>query len=100
MKLKVLFRPTAEEDLEALHDYIARDSLERADTFIARIRERCSQLADFPAMGPPRDDIRLGIRLLIVDRRAIIAYEIQGSVRIIRVFYRGRDVEALLSRGK
>jgi toxin ParE1/3/4 len=100
MRLEIRFRRSAENDLKALHDYIARDSLERADAFIGRIRERCFQLADFPELGPRRDDIRKGIRLLSVDRRAVIAYEIRSTVRILRVFYRGRHVEALLSPGR
>lgn len=100
MTVEIRFRRAAENDLEALHDYIAKDSPERADAFIARIRERCFQLADFPELGPPRDDIRQGIRLLSVDCRAVIAYDIKSTVRILRVFYRGRHVEALLSMGQ
>jgi hypothetical protein len=30
----------------------------------------------------------------------VIAYEIKSTVRILRVFYRGRHVEALLSMGR
>lgn len=100
MVRKVVFRPAARRDLEALYDYI-RDNRKEPDTalrYIQRIRTYCQNLADFPERGTRRDDIRTGLRIVGLERQVTIAFSFDHeSVRIARIFYRGRDYEALLA---
>jgi toxin ParE1/3/4 len=102
MAYRVVFRPAAERDLDNLYRHI-RD--QRGDpgvaiVYIRRIRDCCESLRDFPERGVKRDDIRPGLRILGFERRVAIAFVVDGdSLRIGRIFYGGRDYEALLSKG-
>jgi toxin ParE1/3/4 len=97
---RVLFRPAAETDLLAIYRAIAARSgyPERALGYVRRIRTFCESLASFPARGTPRDDLRPGLRVIGFERRVVIAYMIldTGEVEIGRIFYGGRDYEAIM----
>jgi toxin ParE1/3/4 len=96
MTHKVSFRPGAEADLFALYRYISdRSGPVRAGDYIARIEAACMALATFPERGTKRDDLAPGIRTMGFERRATIAFRVEGdTVRIVRIFYGGRDYEA------
>lgn len=93
MTHKVVFRPAAENDLIALYHYIATNSgFQRADVYIDRIEQACMALADFPLRGTQRDDLHPGLRITGFERRASIAFLVENdTVRIVRIFYGGRD---------
>jgi len=96
----LLLRPAAEADLAELYHYIAEQSgsPERAIGYIRRIRATCEKLRKFPEIGRQRDDLRPGTRILGFERRVVIVYLLlpSGDVEIGRVFYGGRDYEALI----
>jgi toxin ParE1/3/4 len=48
MAHKLSYRPRAEEDLEAIYQFIAQDSPARAFNFIEQIQQRCDLLRDSP----------------------------------------------------
>jgi toxin ParE1/3/4 len=88
----VAFHPLAFSDLEALDDFIARDSPERAASFVGRIRQFCESLAEFPERGRLREDFGAGIRTLSFERRIVVAYRLERrTVVVLRVFYAGQD---------
>jgi toxin ParE1/3/4 len=98
---KVMLRPSAEKDLPPNSiTYIAELSgyPEMAITYIRRIRAYCETLASFPERGRRRDDLRRGLWVIGFERRVVIAYTIldTGDVEIGRIFYRGRDYEAIM----
>ena len=97
MAHKVSFRPEAEADLFALYNYIADNSGPvRAADYIARIEAACMKLATFPKRGTRRDDLAPGIRTVGFERRATIVFRVDRDVvRIVRVFYAGRDFEGM-----
>jgi toxin ParE1/3/4 len=98
---RLLLRPAAEADLAALYHYIAEQSgsHERAIGYIRRIRAACDKLKAFPEIGRQRDDLRPGVRILGFERRVVIVYLVlpTDDVEIGRVFYGGRDYEALIT---
>lgn len=99
MVRKVEFRSAASADLDELYDYVAKDSTGNALAFVRRIRRRCEKLADFAEGAPLRSDLRPGLRLLAFERRVVIAYIVEDDVVSIgRIFYGGRDVEALVGK--
>ena len=56
---KVIWAPAALNDLDAIAEYIARDSPDRSALFVARLIEATEPLADFPESGrliPELDD--------------------------------------------
>jgi toxin ParE1/3/4 len=99
-KPKVTFRPLAEEDLIELYFYIAEESgsPDRAIGYVRRLREFCSNLAAFPKRGQQRNDLHRGLWVAGFEKRVAVAYVIgpRGDVEIGRIFYGGRDYEALL----
>ncbi|MFC1849546.1 type II toxin-antitoxin system RelE/ParE family toxin [candidate division CSSED10-310 bacterium] len=48
---KIIWSPTALTDVNAIAEYISRDSPEHASLFIERLLEQTSRLADFPHSG-------------------------------------------------
>jgi toxin ParE1/3/4 len=73
-----------------------RDALVLAPSS-TRSRLPVYSLAALPERGVPRDDISPGIRTSLLDRRITIAYRVDSDVvEIVRIFYAGRNYEALL----
>lgn len=99
MSYKVVFLAEAEGDLNKLFDFIAdQSSAVVAQRYVGRIETLCLGLADFPNRGLLRDDLAPGLRTTSFERRALIAYRIDGNqVLIVRVFAAGRDYERELS---
>jgi plasmid stabilization system protein ParE len=53
-------------------------------------------LSVFPEHGTRRDDLRPGLRILGVERRAVIALQVTAdTVTILRILYGGRDLETV-----
>ena len=94
MAFEVRFSPEALDDLFAIYRYVAEAAgTDIADGYDARLREACLTLAEFPKRATPRDDLAEGLRTLPFERRALIAFRIEGDlVRIVRVLHRGRDL--------
>ena len=94
MRPDLVYTGKARADLEAIFDYIAKDSPRAARRWVAALEEHCEGLRGFPEMGVERPDLAQGIRIL-PHRRAVIAYRIlPGRIRIVRVFYGGQDYAA------
>ena len=91
MDYKIVFHPRAEQELVELYDYIrANANPERAQAFLAGIRDCCLGLATFPKRGSIRDDIMAGVRNIGGKRRVSIAVAVtSGSVGSFGGFYCG-----------
>lgn len=79
----------AKRDLRAIADYTARQwGLVQADSYVDTIFEAFALAANFPEMGPARDDLSPGMRALVSGSH-IIFYRIQsediGIARILHV---------------
>ena len=65
-----------------------------ARRFTPGIKDRCDRIGDAPKAGRPRDDLPEGLRTVAFERSTVIAYRVEHrSVRILNIFYGGRDVE-------
>ncbi|MBQ9353630.1 type II toxin-antitoxin system RelE/ParE family toxin [Phyllobacterium sp.] len=102
MDYKVVFHPRAEQELVELYDYIrANANPERAQAFLAGIRDCCLGLATFPKRGSIRDDIMAGVRIIGYRRSVSIAFAVRSDrVLILGVFYGGRDITADLLQNR
>jgi plasmid stabilization system protein ParE len=98
----LVFLPEAQGDLDDLYEWIADSGGERiARHFVDRLRTFCDNIALAPERGQRRDDLMPGLRFAGYRRRATIAFTIEErAVVIIRVLYRGRDVDALFRRAE
>ena len=94
----VEFAPEALEDLIQLYDWIAdAASAETAIGYIDRIETYCRGMGLASERGHKRDDIRSGLRIVGFERRVTIAFTVSEThVTILRLFYGGRNWEAVL----
>ena len=87
----------AEQDLEQIADYIARDNPRRALSFILELRARCEELLDTPngfAIVPRYE--RYGIRRR-VHGNYLIFYRVEtAKVVIVHILHGATDYGAIL----
>ncbi|MGO9004932.1 MAG: type II toxin-antitoxin system RelE/ParE family toxin [Beijerinckiaceae bacterium] len=97
MTHEIIFAPEAQADLLKLYDDIETNSgAERARDYTDRIIAQCLSLANFPARGRRRDDLRPDLRIISFRRRVTIAFHITATTVIIdHVLYGGRDLKPL-----
>lgn len=90
--MRCLYSARAVDDLDDIAGYIARDNPQRALSFIDELRERCEQLAAFPATAPLRPDIAEGIRIAPFGRYLVL-YSLSGDQLLIeRILHGARDI--------
>jgi toxin ParE1/3/4 len=97
MAHELIYRPLAEEDLEAINSLIAQDSPARAFNFVEHIQQRCDLLCDFPEQDRKRPDLRPGLRVIRYGRSVVIASQVaDDTIEILRIFYGGQDYETIM----
>jgi len=90
---------TAENDLRAVEEFIAKDSVLHAISFIDRLIESTEKLSSSPKMGRMvpefgREDLRE-----VVFRSYRVVYQMHAdSVTILRVVHGARDLQGLVHR--
>lgn len=80
--MRLLVKPLAEQDLEAIGDYIARDDPKRAITFVRELRAHCTHIASNPR-----------------DYRERPEEVLPDVVEIVRILHGARDLSAILGKG-
>jgi plasmid stabilization system protein ParE len=95
--MKVILTDAAEVDLEAIGDWIERDSPDRALTFVRELRRACETLADTPhgfALVPRYE--HTGVRRR-VHGNYLVFYRILGDViEVLHVLHGARDYGPIL----
>jgi len=94
---RIVWRAAARADLILLYDWIAEQASPAiALDYTARIEDHVARLADFPAIGTPRDDLHAGLRTLGYRRRTLIAYQITSTgIEILRILHGGRELDGI-----
>jgi toxin ParE1/3/4 len=90
----VLRRPRAGADVSDIWEFIAEDSVERADAFVDRIDAKFQALAAQPLMGRERPELAPGLRSLAMERYVIFYQPVPEGVEIVRVLHGARDASA------
>lgn len=89
MSLKLRWLPTALDDLDALLEYIASDSLKAAVEQAEEVDKQVNNLATYPKMGRPGR--KKGTRELVINRTAFIAVYVSDEknkeVQILRLLH-------------
>jgi toxin ParE1/3/4 len=91
--------PQAADDLQALHDFISRDSVHYANLVVERLVSAVDMLAEFPLSGRrvperPQEDVRE-----LVRPPYRIVYRVHAdSVHILTVFRASRPIPDFPSR--
>jgi len=81
----VTFLPLADDDLLAAWLHIATDDPIAADNYLDRIQHVCALIADNPAMGIERDELKVGVRSFPVESHVIFYLADKGIV-VLRVW--------------
>lgn len=102
-RYEVLLTQGAEQDLEALHDYIcAFDSVANADYVLDRLMQVVEGLAQFPERGSyPKELVALGIKdyRQTVFKPYRVIYRVLGSQVVIYLIVDGRrNMQSVLAR--
>jgi toxin ParE1/3/4 len=90
------FAELARQDLQDIHDYIAKDNMRAASSFIERLHKCCYLLADKPNIGRKRIDIAHGLKSITEGNYLILYHDIIGGIMIVRVFHTARDIKKIL----
>ena len=88
------FSPVAEDDLEALADYIAQDSPGNAVRFIDDLRMQCQRLLKAPMAYVARPELGDGLRSCAYGRYVIFFRPTAKLVRVERILHGARDIQA------
>ncbi|TJV21146.1 MAG: type II toxin-antitoxin system RelE/ParE family toxin [Mesorhizobium sp.] len=102
-RLEIEYGENARNDLAEIFRHIvdAGGSVEVALKFTLRIEDRCQNIGNAPRSGRSRDDILPGLRTVPFEHSAVIAYIVHDNfVRIVNIFYGGRDYETLMRDGR
>jgi toxin ParE1/3/4 len=93
----VVLSAEAESDLEAIDEYIARDSMAAALGFVHELKEKCFALAEAPRGYPlvPRYEHR-GIRRRPFGNYLIFYRVGADAIEVVHILHGARDCEPLL----
>jgi toxin ParE1/3/4 len=87
-----LVSPLAEQDLEAIGDYIAQDNPLRAITFITELRSQCAKIAASPKAFRARPELGGDIRSCAYGNY-VIFFQDTHTVCIVRVLHGAMDFQ-------
>ncbi len=96
MKLILQYSIEAGNDLAAIWEHVASNNMSAADRILDTIETSCDRLRDFPHMGPSREDLRPGLRMLVLTEYVVLYRSLEDRIQIVRVVHGRRDLDALL----
>lgn len=95
--MRLAFTPLAEQDLEAIADYIAADNPTRALSFVRELRVQCQRITLNLSGYRLRPELGDGIRSC-AHGRYVIFFECESDgVLIVRILHGARDLPAVFA---
>jgi toxin ParE1/3/4 len=95
--MRLAFTPLAEQDLEAIADYIATDNPVRALSFVRELRAQCLRITLNPSGYRLRPELGDGIRSCAHGHYVIFFEASAETVLVVRVLHGARDLPAVFS---
>jgi toxin ParE1/3/4 len=90
---KVVYAPEANDDLESIVDFIARDKPRAARDWLQRIRETCEMLATQPEAGEEYREFGIrGCRSFCVGQYVVFYRAFAEGIEVSRVLHGSRDI--------
>lgn len=81
----IQFHPIAREDIKEIFDYLSRDSIQYADSFIDGLFEKIELLKDFPKMGKKYPDKEPFRQIIYQNYRILYTYKEEKEKIIIMI---------------
>lgn len=91
------FTSLAEQDLEAIADYIAEDNLVRALSFVRELRAQCQRITLNPSGYRLRPELGDGIRSCAHGHYVIFFEFDPDALLIVRILHGARDLPDVFS---
>jgi toxin ParE1/3/4 len=89
----VIYAPEADDDLEGIVDYIARDKPTAAREWLAKVRATCQILAENPQVGEVREGFGVpGCRSFSVGNYVVFFRPVDDGIEVSRVIHGSRDM--------
>lgn len=95
--MKLGISPQAEQDMEAIGDYIAQDNPVRAVSFTEELYQQCLLIAETPVIYRERPELGQSIRSCAYGRYLIVFRVLDTEVRIERLLHGSRDITTLFA---
>jgi toxin ParE1/3/4 len=92
----VIFSRKAEDDLEAIADYIAQDNSVRALSFVQELRKQCVAIGQFPNSYTRFVELGENARIMPYKNYVVLYRVLDDAVSIERIIYGARDVVNLI----
>ena len=90
--IRVALSESADADLESILDYgITAHGRAKAEYYLQTINMTATRLAEFPALGAARDDLRPGLRSLPSGEHRLYYRVDPEEVVILRVLHKAMD---------
>ena len=102
MNQRFIILPAARTDLSEQFAYIAQDSLDAANRFLAAAEAALTRLAEMPGIGAPprvRNSRLAGVRQWSIrgfEQHLIFYRETEDGIEVLRVLHGARDVRRIL----
>lgn len=93
--MRLSFTALAEQDLEAIADYIATDNPVRALSFLRELRAQCQRIALNPLGYRLRSELGDNIRSCAHGHHVIFFESDSDAVVIVRILHGARDIPAV-----
>jgi len=84
--------PLAQNDLDQIWSYVARESLAAADRLIALFHQKFLLLSSQPFMGESREELQPDLRAFSVGNYAVLYRPVRNGIEVARVIHAARDI--------
>lgn len=98
--MRLAFTPLAEQDLEAIADYIAADNPVRALSFVRELRAQCQRITLNPPGYRLRPELGDGIRSCAHGHYVIFFEATTEDVLVVRILHGARDLPTVFESEK
>lgn len=95
--MKLGISPLAEQDIEAIGDYIAQDNPVRAVSFTEELFQQCLLIAESPVIYKERPELGHSVRTCAYGRYLIVFRVLDMEVRVERLLHGSRDIITMFS---
>jgi toxin ParE1/3/4 len=92
---RILRTEQAQQDLEAIMDYLDRQGIEFGDRFATKFEEVCELHAKHPQLGASSEEYAPNLRHFTVWNYAIFYRPIEGGIELVRMIHGARDIPKL-----
>ena len=90
---QVVYSPEADDDLESIVDYIARDKPQAARDWLAKLRTTCETIATQPGVGEERKGFGIpGCKSFSIGQYVVFFRPIENGIEVSRVIHGSRDL--------